>query len=77
MPSGPSLCLRPVAAAGRVGKGQSGEATAADLNLGPSSSRERNEETRNLGRGCGVSVGKGCPGAVNGSHSQLYEQIWG
>ena len=61
MPSVPSLFPRPVAEAGRVGKGQREEAAAANLNLGPSSSWERNEETRNLGRGCGGVTGQRLP----------------
>lgn len=63
MPSVPSLFLRPVAAAGRVGKGHREEAAAANLNLGPNSSWERNKETRNLGRGCGGVSGQRLPGS--------------
>lgn len=63
VPSGPSLCLCPVAAAGRVGKGQRVEAAVANLNLGPSSSWERNEETRDSGRGCGGVIGHRLPGS--------------
>lgn len=76
MPSCPLLSLCPMAAAGRVGKGQRAEATVAKPEKEAQLwSRKRNEETKELGdrgRG-GVRVGKDCPGVINLSRSWLYE----
>lgn len=61
-PSHRSLSLCPVAAAGRVGKGQRARPQRPDLELGPGSRWERNEETRNWGtEGVGVSEGQRLP----------------
>lgn len=75
----PSLSLCPVAVAGRVGKGQRVEATVAQPGTGAQlwlGKKGGNKELGDRGRG-GGRVGKGCPGAVNLSHSRLYERSWG
>lgn len=75
----PSLSLCPVAVAGRVGKGQRVEATVAQPGTGAQlwlGKKGGNKELGDRGRG-GGRVGKGCPGAVNRSHSRLYERSWG
>ena len=79
VPSCPSLSLCPAAAARTVGKGQRMEATVAKPETGAQVWLGKKRGNKELGeRGCaGVRTGKGCPGAVNGSHSRLYEQIWG
>lgn len=79
VPSRPSLSLCPAAAARRVGKGQRMEATVTKPETGAQVWLGKKRGNKELGeRGCaGVRAGKGCPGAVNGSHSRLYEQIWG
>lgn len=64
MPSRPSLSLCPVAAAGRVGKGQGVEAAAAEPGTGAQLWFGKKRGNKELGeRGCGgVGAGKGCQG---------------
>lgn len=59
-------------------KGRGRRPQQPNMELGPGSDWERNEETRILGtEGVGCQTGKGCPGAIKQSHSRLHQRIWG